>query len=31
MRGLEKVQAEWDLICLGHNLLKLHKASLCPG
>lgn len=30
-RGLEKVQAEWDLICLGHNLLKLHRASLCPG
>lgn len=27
MRGLEKVQAEWDLICLGHNLLKLHRAT----
>ena len=24
-RGLEKVQAEWDLICLTHNLLKLFR------
>ena len=23
-RGLANVQAEWDLICLTHNLLKLH-------
>lgn len=31
LRGLEMVQAEWDLICLGHNLLKLHRAKLCRG
>ncbi len=24
-RGLKKVQAEWSLICLTHNLLKLHR------
>jgi hypothetical protein len=23
-RGLERVQQEWGLICLSHNLLKLH-------
>lgn len=28
LRGLEKVQAEWSLICTGHNVLKLHKARL---
>jgi transposase len=26
-RGLEKVKAEWDLICLTHNLLKLFRAN----
>lgn len=26
MRGLEKVQGEWSLICTVHNLLKLAKA-----
>jgi transposase len=26
LRGLEKVRAEWKLICLTHNLLKLHRA-----
>jgi transposase len=25
LRGIEKVQSEWALICLGHNLLKLFK------
>ena len=25
LRGMEKVSAEWDLICLGHNLLKLFR------
>lgn len=25
-RGFEKVQAEWALICLGHNLLKIFRA-----
>ena len=27
LRGVEKVSAEWDLICLGHNLLKLFRYS----
>jgi IS5 family transposase len=26
MRGLAKARAEWSLICLTHNLLKLHGA-----
>jgi hypothetical protein len=26
-RGLEKVTAEWDLICLTHNLLKLFRSG----
>jgi transposase len=26
-RGLEKVKAEWDLICLTHNLLKLFRTT----
>ena len=26
-RGLEKVSQEWTLICLAHNLLKLHGAT----
>src|SRR3979490_1818724 len=25
LRGLTKVQAEWDLVCLTHNILKLHR------
>jgi hypothetical protein len=25
LRGLEKVQAEWTLVCLTHNILKLHR------
>ena len=25
LRGLQKVQGEWSLICTGHNLLKLFK------
>jgi len=29
-RGLGKVQAEWQLICLTHNLLKLFRAGWCP-
>lgn len=29
LRGLEKVQAEWAMICLTHNILKLHR--LCYG
>lgn len=27
LRGLEAVRAEWRLICLGHNLLKLHRST----
>ena len=27
LRGLEKVQGEWSLICTGHNLLKRSRAS----
>jgi len=30
MRGLEKVSAEWQLMCLTHNLLKLFRAELRP-
>ena len=28
LRGLAKVRAEWELICLGHNLLELHRAAV---
>src|SRR5207245_4697440 len=27
LRGLEKVRAEWSLVCLTHNLLKLFRAT----
>ncbi len=27
LRGLENVQAEWTLVCLTHNLLKLYRAG----
>jgi transposase len=30
LRGLEKVEAEWALVCTGHNLLKLFRFfSIC--
>jgi hypothetical protein len=29
-RGLGKVQAEWQVICLTHNLLKLFRAGWTP-
>ena len=29
-RGLAKVSAEWAMICLTHNLLKLFRARACP-
>lgn len=29
-RGLEKVAAEWQIMCLTHNLLKLFQAGLRP-
>ena len=25
LRGLEKVQSEWALVCLTHNILKLYR------
>jgi len=28
LRGYEKASAEWQLICLTHNLLKLHRARM---
>jgi len=28
LRGLEKVQKEWELVCLAHNLKKLYQAFL---
>jgi len=29
-RGREKVAAEWQIMCLTHNLLKLFRAGVCP-
>jgi transposase len=31
LRGLEKVSAEWQLICLTHNLLKIWRHSCSAG
>jgi transposase len=31
LRGLEKVSAEWQLICLTHNLLKIWRRSESAG
>ena len=31
LRGLEKVSAEWQLICLTHNLLKIWRRSCSAG
>ncbi len=31
LRGLEKVSAEWNLICLTHNLLKIWRQSISVG
>lgn len=28
LKGLEKTTAEWQLICIGHNLRKLHKLKM---
>lgn len=30
LRGLEKARAEWRLICLTHNLLKLYRSGWSP-
>lgn len=31
LRGLAKVSAEWQLICLTHNLLKIWRAAARPA
>jgi len=31
LRGLDKVKGEWQLICLTHNLLKLHRWRLAQA
>jgi hypothetical protein len=31
LRGLEKVAAEWNLICLTHNLLKIWRRQISVG
>ena len=31
LRGLEKVKAEWDLVCLTHNILKLWRHTWGNG
>jgi hypothetical protein len=31
MRGREKTAAEWQIICLTHNLLKLFQARTAPA
>ncbi len=31
LRGIDKVSAEWGLICLSHNLLKLFRCHWAPG
>ncbi|MGF1579235.1 MAG: transposase, partial [Gemmataceae bacterium] len=30
LRGLEKIRAEWSLMCLTHNLLKLWRSRCAP-
>jgi transposase len=31
LRGLEKVNGEWRLVCLTHNLLKIWRSGYTPG
>jgi transposase len=31
LRGLKKVQAEWNLVCLTHNLLKIWRYQCAPA
>jgi transposase len=31
LRGMEKVSAEWQLICLTHNLLKIWRRATCAA
>lgn len=30
LRGLVKATAEWDIVCMTHNLLKLFRSGWCP-
>ena len=30
LRGVEKVRAEWGIVCTAHNLLKLAQGRSCP-
>ena len=31
LRGIDNCHAEWDLVCLTHNLLKLFRKAWCPN
>jgi hypothetical protein len=31
LRGLQKMKAEWKLVCLTHNLMKLYRRAGCAG
>ena len=31
LRGLEKINGEWCLVCLTHNLLKVWRYGSAPG
>jgi len=31
LRGIARVDCEWDIICLGHNLLKLFRSGWAPA
>jgi transposase len=31
LRGLRAVGAQWSLVCTGHNILKLHRATLAAA
>lgn len=31
LRGINNCHAEWDLVCLTHNLLKLFRKAWCPN
>ena len=31
VRGLDAVGGQWSLVCTGHNILKLYRATYAPG